>query len=146
MAFSQNNSAATSALKPEGRYETIITSVDEKTYNSGSTSLSFRLTIRNDIPEQKYGNACLFYQIWKAKEPTKEDLAVKANKQYTITEAEKKSYLAQGYDIIGDNGAVEHSPQATVPYAEYEKAQAEIAKLRDELAQVRAAKTKKGEA
>lgn len=73
-------------------------------------------------------------------------VAVKANKQYTITEAEKKSYLAQGYDIIGDNGAVEHSPQATVPYAEYEKAQAEIAKLRDELAQVRAAKTKKGEA
>lgn len=37
MAFSQNNSAATSALKPEGRYETIITSVDEKTYKSGST-------------------------------------------------------------------------------------------------------------
>ena len=32
-------------------------------------------------------------------------VAVKANKQYTITEAEKKSYLAQGYDIIGDNGA-----------------------------------------
>ena len=68
-------------------------------------------------------------------------VAVKANKQYTITEAEKKSYLAQGYDIIGDNGAVEHSPQATVPYAEYEKAQAEIAKLRDELAQIKAAKT-----
>lgn len=87
-------------------------------------------------------------------------VAVKANKQYTITEAEKKSYLAQGYDIIGDNGAVEHSPQATVPYAEYEKAQAEIAKpreelaqaqaeiakLREELAQAQAAKTKKGEA
>lgn len=73
-------------------------------------------------------------------------VAVKANKQYTITEAEMKSYLAQGYDIIGDNGAVEHSPQATVPYAEYEKAQAEIAKLRDELAQARAVKTKKGEA
>ncbi len=75
-------------------------------------------------------------------------VAVKANKQYTITEAEKKSYLAQGYDIIGDNGAVEHSPQATVPYAEFEKAQAEIAKLREELAQAQAqaAKTKKGEA
>ena len=76
MAFSQNNAAAQGGLKPEGRYETIITSVDEKTYKSGSTSLNFRLTIRNDIPEQKYGNACLFYQIWKAKEPTKEDLAV----------------------------------------------------------------------
>ena len=30
-------------------------------------------------------------------------VAVKANKQYTITEAEKKSYLAQGYDSIGGN-------------------------------------------
>ena len=56
------------------------------------------------------------------------------------------SFLAHGYDIIGDNGAVEHSPQATVPYAEFEKAQAEIAKLRDELAQARTAKAKKGEA
>ena len=73
-------------------------------------------------------------------------VAVKANKQYTITEAEKKSYLAQGYDIIGDNGAVEHSPQATVPYAEFAQAQAEIAQLRDELAQARTAKAKKGEA
>lgn len=73
-------------------------------------------------------------------------VAVKANKQYTITEAEKKSYLAQGYDIIGDNGAVEHSPQATVPYSEYEKAQAEITKLRDELAQAKTANTKKDEA
>lgn len=76
MAFSQDNSAATSALKPEGRYETIITSVDEKTYKSGSKSLSFRLTIRNDVEGQKYGNACLFHQVWKAKEPTKEDLVV----------------------------------------------------------------------
>lgn len=73
-------------------------------------------------------------------------VAVKANKQYTITEAEKKSYLAQGYDIIGDNGAVEHSPQATVPYAEFEKSQAEIAKLREELAQAKTVKAKKGEA
>lgn len=73
-------------------------------------------------------------------------VAVKANKQYTITEAEKKSYLAQGYDIISDNGVVEHSPQATVPYADYEKAQAEIAKLREELAKAQAVKSKKGEA
>ena len=32
--------------------------------------------------------------------------AFKANKQYTITEAEKAGYLAQGYDIIDDTGAV----------------------------------------
>lgn len=47
--------------------------------------------------------------------------AVKANKQYTIAETEKAAYLAQGYDIIDDSGAVvEHSPQATVAYSEYE--------------------------
>ena len=35
MAFSQNNSAATGGLKPEGKYETIITSIDEKTTKRG---------------------------------------------------------------------------------------------------------------
>lgn len=76
MAFSQNNSAAVSSIKPEGRYETIITSIDEKVYKSGATALNFRLTIRNDVAEQKYGNACLFYSIWKAKSPTPADLSV----------------------------------------------------------------------
>ena len=76
MAFSQDNSAATSALKPEGRYETIITSIDEKATKNGKSYLNIRLTIRNDVEGQKYGNACLFYQIWKRKEPTQEDLSV----------------------------------------------------------------------
>ncbi len=76
MAFSQNNSAATGGLKPEGKYETIITSIDEKTTKRGSQYLSIRLTIRNDVEGQKYGNACLFDAIYKKKEPTQEDLAV----------------------------------------------------------------------
>lgn len=47
--------------------------------------------------------------------------AVKANKQYTIAEPEKASYLAQGYDIIDDNGAtIERSPQSTVSYGQFE--------------------------
>lgn len=67
--------------------------------------------------------------------------AVKANKQYTISEAEKAGYLAQGYDIIDDNGAViERSPLATVPYSQYEAAAAELEQLRGELR-----KKKKGE-
>ncbi len=57
--------------------------------------------------------------------------AVKANKQYTIAETEKAAYLAQGYDIIDDSGAVvEHSPQATVAYSEHEKVLMENAALR----------------
>lgn len=76
MAFSQNNAAAQGGLKPEGRYETIITSIDEKATKNGKSYLNIRLTIRNDVEGQKYGNACLFYQIWKKKEPTQEDLSV----------------------------------------------------------------------
>ena len=76
MAFSQNNAAAQGGLKPEGRYETIITSIDEKANKNGKPYLNIRLTIRNDVEGQKYGNACLFYQIWKKKEPTQEDLSV----------------------------------------------------------------------
>ena len=76
MAFSQNNAAAQGGLKPEGRYETIITSIDEKATKNGKPYLNIRLTIRNDVEGQKYGNACLFYQIWKKKEPTQEDLSV----------------------------------------------------------------------
>lgn len=73
--------------------------------------------------------------------------AVKANKQYTITEAEKASYLAQGYDILDDNGAVaEHSPQAAVTYSEYEKLLNENAALKAENEQLKAdGKKKKGE-
>lgn len=69
--------------------------------------------------------------------------AVKANKQYTITETEKKSYLAQGFDIIDDNGTVEHSPQATVPYSEYEKLLNENFALKSENEQLK--KKRKGD-
>lgn len=69
--------------------------------------------------------------------------AVKANKQYTITENEKKSYLAQGFDIINDDGTIEHSPQATVSYSEYEKLLNENLALKSENEQLK--KRKKGE-
>ena len=73
--------------------------------------------------------------------------AVKANKQYTIAETEKAAYLAQGYDIIDDSGAVvEHSPQATVTYSEYENVLNENAALRVELEKSKSdSRRKKGE-
>lgn len=74
--------------------------------------------------------------------------AVKANKQYTIAETEKAAYLAQGYDIIDDSGAVvEHSPQASVPYSEYEKVLNENTALRAALETDKSdSRKKKGEA
>lgn len=73
--------------------------------------------------------------------------AVKANKQYTIAETEKAAYLAQGYDIIDDSGVVvEHSPQATVTYSEYEKVLNENVTLRAELEKSKSdSRRKKGE-
>lgn len=73
--------------------------------------------------------------------------AVKANKQYTIAETEKAAYLAQGYDIIDESGAVvEHSPQATVAYSKYEKMLNENAALRAELEKSKSdSRRKKGE-
>lgn len=74
--------------------------------------------------------------------------AVKANKQYTISETEKPSYLAQGYDILDDDGTViERSPQAAVSYSEYEKLLNENAALKAENERLRSeGKKKKGEA
>lgn len=73
--------------------------------------------------------------------------AVKANKQYTISETEKPSYLAQGYDILDDDGTViERSPQAAVSYSEYEKLLNENAALKAENERLRSeGKKKKGE-
>lgn len=78
--------------------------------------------------------------------------AVKANKQYTIAETEKASYLAQGYDIIDDNGTViEHSPQATVSYSQFAALLAENSALAAENKKLKAENKKlkadkKGEA
>jgi hypothetical protein len=48
--------------------------------------------------------------------------AIKANKQYTINESEKASYLAQGFDIYGDNGKlIERSPSSAVSRREYDE-------------------------
>lgn len=74
--------------------------------------------------------------------------AVKSNKQYTISETEKPSYLAQGYDILDDDGIViERSPQASVSYSEYEKLLNENTALKAELNSLKAErKRKRGEA
>lgn len=98
MGFSQNNKAAANSggIKPEGDYEVIITSIEERTNRNNKTSLNIRLTIRNDIEEQKYGNACLFYSLWRVKEPTPEDLAVGGYKFSFVMGIGKAAKLPDG--------------------------------------------------
>lgn len=57
--------------------------------------------------------------------------AVRANKEYRVTEANKQFYLNDGYDIIDDDGnVIEYSPKKTIKYSEYQKLEKELAELK----------------
>lgn len=59
--------------------------------------------------------------------------ASKDNKVYTIDEAEKEVYAAQGYDITDDEGnIVKYGAGKTVSYEEYKKLEGKAIKLEKE--------------
>lgn len=65
--------------------------------------------------------------------------AKKENKVYKVDEQNKKSYLAQGYDIFDDkHKLIEKSPKSTVSYEAYAKLQAELKKLKSGKSTVKA--------
>lgn len=60
--------------------------------------------------------------------------AVKDNKVYLIDEIEKDSYLAKGFDITDEEGAIiEYNIDKTVSYTEYASLLAEKEKLEKEV-------------
>lgn len=64
--------------------------------------------------------------------------AVKGNKVYKIEETEKRKFLAQGYDIYGEDGEiVEHSAKSTVPYKQYAALETQNKKLEAELEELK---------
>lgn len=64
--------------------------------------------------------------------------AVKGNKVYKIEETEKKKFLAQGYDICGEDGKiVERSTKSTVSYAQYSELEEKNKRLEAELAKLK---------
>ena len=57
--------------------------------------------------------------------------AKKGNKVYKISEAEEASYLANGYDVIDENGnVIRHASNSTVPYSEHIKVVKELEELK----------------
>lgn len=59
--------------------------------------------------------------------------AIKDNKVYNVDESTKGTYLAAGFDIIGDNGKViERSPSSTVSRKEYDELLAKYEALKSE--------------
>lgn len=77
MGFKANQSEATqqSNIKPEGDYECLIQSVEERITRNGATGLNVAMVIRNDV-QQNYKNAYIFHTLWKRKEPTEADKQV----------------------------------------------------------------------
>ena len=60
--------------------------------------------------------------------------AIRNNKEYTITDAEKSFYIAQGYDIVEDDGKViKYGAGKTVPYEEYKELEKKYEELKKKL-------------
>ncbi len=57
-------------------------------------------------------------------------IAIKGNRQYTITEAEARSYQQQGFDIVDNGVIIEHGAGKTVAFEKF----ASLEKKYDELA------------
>lgn len=59
--------------------------------------------------------------------------AVKGNKEYTISDTEKRAYIAQGYDILSDDGEIiSYGAGKTVPYEKYVELEKENQELKKE--------------
>ncbi len=67
-------------------------------------------------------------------------IAFKGNKQYRIDETQKDAYLADGFDIMTDNGkVVAVSPGKKVSYAQYMELVNENEKLKASLGKIKKA-------
>ena len=57
--------------------------------------------------------------------------ALKGNREYAISEAEKSFYKKQGFDIVNDKGEViEYGAGKTVPYEQYAAVMQELEELK----------------
>ena len=65
-------------------------------------------------------------------------IAVKENKQYTITEVDINSFKAEGYDIYDDNGnIIAYGAGKNVPYERYAKLMERVEELNDTIIALR---------
>lgn len=65
-------------------------------------------------------------------------VAIKDNRQYTITEADVQSFANDGYDVFDDNGnLIAYGVGKSVPYEKYMKLMEQTEKLQDEIIDLR---------
>ncbi|NLK93996.1 MAG: hypothetical protein GX275_02230 [Clostridiales bacterium] len=72
--------------------------------------------------------------------------AVRNNKEYTISEVEKASYVAQGYDIVNDEGSIiQYGTGKTVSYEKYKELEKKYKELEGKLKKLEAKEDKSDE-
>lgn len=71
--------------------------------------------------------------------------AVRNNKEYTISEVEKDSYAAQGYDILVDGKVIAYGAGKTVSYEEYKELEKKNKELEEKLKKLEAKEDKSDE-
>lgn len=126
MGFKANQKEATQgdfSLKPEGDYEVIIKGIVERTTKNNKTGLNLKFLIRNDVPEQKFGNAYLFHTLWKRKEPAQLDLQVEGYSYGQIMNLGKAANLPDGkdYDSLAQycDDLIDKCVRVTLKHGEY---------------------------
>lgn len=67
--------------------------------------------------------------------------AIKANKQYVISEFEKNRYIAEGYDITDDDGnIIDYGKGKSVAYEKYKEVLDELNALKESSSKKKTAK------
>jgi hypothetical protein len=70
------NAASADVIAP-GTYEVIIKAAyEDVTKSSNKPFIAVNMVVRNDV-KQNFTNSMIFYKLWKRKEPTGADMAVK---------------------------------------------------------------------
>lgn len=65
-------------------------------------------------------------------------VAIKENREYTITEADVQSFANDGYDVFDDNGnLVAYGVGKSVPFEKYMKLMAQVENLQEEIIELR---------
>lgn len=67
--------------------------------------------------------------------------AIKENRVYTITDAEKDAFQKEGYDIYSDDGEViAYGVGKSVPFEKYVELMKQVEELKEEIASMSASK------
>lgn len=126
MGFSNDHKQAAQSdysLKPEGDYEVIIKSIEEKKFSTGTKGINLKLLIRNDVPNQRFGNGFLFHTFWKRKQPTELDKQVNGYSYGQLMNLSKSANLPDGksYETLEEFFAdlVDKCIRVTVKHDDY---------------------------